>query len=177
MDLVLMDMDFKLIRSRRTTVGIQVSRDGEVIVRAPYGVSQAQIRRIIDNNSAWIARQKEQLTARAAAHPEPTEEQQKVYIKYAKELIPQRVAYYAPRMGVEPTGITITGARTRFGSCSAKNRLSFSWRLMDYPMEAIDYVVVHELAHIRHHDHSPAFYAFIASVMPDHKERRALLRK
>ena len=83
---------------------------------------------------------------------------------------------YAYRMGVWPTRVTVTSARTRFGSCSPKNALSFSWRLMDYPEEAIDYVVVHELAHIRFHDHSPAFYAFISSVMPDHKRRREMLR-
>ena len=98
-------------------------------------------------------------------------------IRRAKEILPPKVAHYAALLGVEPTGLTVTSARTRFGSCSGKNRLSFSWRLMDYPEEAIDYVVVHELCHIRHHDHSPAFYDLIASVMPDHKARRALLRK
>ena len=62
-------------------------------------------------------------------------------------------------------------------SCSGKNRLCFSWRLMDYPEEAIDYVVVHELAHIRHHNHSRDFYALVASILPDYKERQALLRR
>ena len=75
-----------------------------------------------------------------------------------------------------PTGITITSARTRFGSCSGKNRLSFSWRLMQYPDEAIDYVVVHELAHIAHKNHGPDFHSCVAAVLPDHRERRALLR-
>ena len=98
-------------------------------------------------------------------------------IRRAKEILPPKVAHYAALLGVQPAGITVTSARTRFGSCSAKNSLSFSWRLMDYPEEAIDYVVVHELAHIRHHDHSRAFYDLIASVMPDHAKRRALLRK
>lgn len=97
-------------------------------------------------------------------------------IRRAREILPGKVKQYAALLGVEPTRITITGARTRFGSCSAKNALSFSWRLMDYPEEAIDYVVVHELAHIRHHDHSKAFYELIASVMPDHRRRRGLLK-
>ena len=74
-------------------------------------------------------------------------------------------------------GITITGAEKRFGSCSAKNRICFSWRLMAYPEEAIDYVVVHELAHIRHKDHSKRFYAFVEEVLPDWRERRRLLRE
>ena len=84
---------------------------------------------------------------------------------------------YAGLMGLRPAGISITGARKRFGSCSAKNRICFSWRLMQYPEAAIDYVVVHELAHIRHKDHSPAFYDCIARILPDWQERRALLRE
>ena len=63
-----------------------------------------------------------------------------------------------------------------FGSCSSKRRISFSFRLMQYPAEAIDYVVVHELAHLRHMNHSPQFYALIEQYMPDYKSRRALLK-
>lgn len=79
-------------------------------------------------------------------------------------------------MGLRPAGITITGARTRFGSCSSKRRISFSFRLMQYPPEAIDYVVVHELAHLRHMNHSAQFYALIEQYMPDYKVRRAMLK-
>ena len=86
------------------------------------------------------------------------------------------MARYAAIMGVTPTGITVTGAKTRFGSCSYQNRLCFSWRLMAYPDEAIDYVVVHELAHIRHKNHSPAFYSFIEQVLPDYKSRIKMLK-
>lgn len=80
-------------------------------------------------------------------------------------------------MGLVPAGIKITSARTRFGSCSGKNSVCFSWRLMLYPPEAIDYVIVHELAHIRHHDHSPAFYALIEQYLPDWKVRMKLLKE
>ena len=79
-------------------------------------------------------------------------------------------------MELVPAGIKITSARTRFGSCSSKNSICFSWRLMLYPPEAIDYVIVHELAHIRHHDHSPAFYALIEQYLPDWKARMKLLK-
>ena len=80
-------------------------------------------------------------------------------------------------MGLRPAGVTITSARTRFGSCSAKGRLCFSWRLMQYPPEAIDYVVVHELAHLVHMNHGPEFYALIERYLPDYKARRKLLRE
>ena len=85
--------------------------------------------------------------------------------------------YYGRLMGLMPTGLTITDARKRFGSCSGKNRISFAWRLMRCPEKAIDYVVVHELAHIRHKNHGAAFYQLIASVLPDYKERIKLLKE
>ena len=73
-------------------------------------------------------------------------------------------------------GITVTGARTRFGSCSPKNRLCFSFRLMEYPLPAIEYVVVHELAHIRHKNHGPDFYRLVEGTLPDYRQRIGLLK-
>lgn len=86
------------------------------------------------------------------------------------------MAYYSERMGLYPTQVRITGARTRFGSCGSQGHICFSWRLMQYPPEAIDYVVVHELAHLRYMNHGAEFYALIARYLPDWKARRALLR-
>ena len=79
-------------------------------------------------------------------------------------------------MGLVPQGVKITSAKTRFGSCSAKNSLCFSYLLLCYPMEAVDYVVVHELAHIRFKNHKKEFYALIEACMPDYKQRRMLLK-
>lgn len=168
--------EYELRRSDRRTLGLEMTAEGHLIVRAPRGLPKKRIDAFVTEKGDWIRAAEEKAAARRAAHPEPTEEERRALIRKAVDILPGRVAYYAPLLGVTPTGITITGARTRWGSCSGKNRLSFSWRLMRYPPEAIDYVVVHELAHIRHHDHSPAFYALIESVMPDHRARRALLR-
>ena len=76
------------------------------------------------------------------------------------------MAYYSEWMGLYPTQVRITGARTRFGSCSSQGHICFSWRLMQYPPEAIDYVVVHELAHLRYMNHGAEFYALIARYLP-----------
>ena len=167
---------YRLIRSRRKTLGLEITPEGELLVRAPQHMSLAHIEQALERHKRWITQHKAAVLARQAAHPEPTEAEKAAFIARAGELIPQRVAHYSAIMGLVPTGITITGARKRFGSCSGKNRLCFSWRLMDYPPEAIDYVVVHELAHIRHHNHSPAFYELVASILPDYKKRQALLR-
>lgn len=79
-------------------------------------------------------------------------------------------------MNLYPTALKITSAKTRFGSCSGKDSICFSYLLMRYPDEAIDYVVVHELAHIKHKNHSKAFYTLIEKYLPDYKEREKLLK-
>ena len=79
-------------------------------------------------------------------------------------------------MGVAYTHIGITSAKTRFGSCSKKGSINYSYRLMLYPSAAWDYVVVHELAHLIHFDHSSAFWQTVAETLPDYKERAALLK-
>ena len=170
-------MEVRVIRSRRRTVSLEIQRDLSVLIRAPLGMPEEEISRFLERHRDWLARHLEEARACQARHPEPSPEQAEALIRRAKEILPGKVAHYAAEMGLYPTGITITGARTRFGSCSPKNRLCFSWRLMDYPEEAIDYVVVHELAHIRHKNHGPQFHALVASVLPDHRERRALLRR
>lgn len=171
-------IEYTLIRSSRRTLALEITRDLQVIVRAPLRCSRREIDRFVDSRRDWIADklalQRRRADARAAL--EPTPEQEVILRRRAAELIPQRVAYYAPLMGVTPTGIKITSARTRFGSCSGKNSLCFSWRLMLYPPAAVDYVVVHELAHIRHHNHSREFWNFVESVMPDYPARQSLLR-
>ena len=169
--------EYTVIRSRRRTLALEVTRDGSALVRAPLRASDADIARFVDSHRAWLEKHLAARRAYIASHPEPSAEQTALWRQQAKALLPPLVAQWARRMGVQPAGITITAARTRFGSCSGKNRLSFSLYLMDYPQAAIEYVVVHELAHIRHHDHSPAFYREVETYLPDWRARRALLRR
>ena len=105
-----------------------------------------------------------------------TDEQRSELRQRAARVLPERVAYFARLTGLRPTGLKITAAKTRFGSCSAKNSICLSFYLCGYPEAAIDYVVLHELAHICYKNHGKAFYAFIARYMPDYKERIRLLR-
>ncbi len=169
---------YELIRSKRRTLALEITADLRVLVRAPLRCPMGEIERFVCAHEDWIKRhlatQRERAAA-AAARQVSAEEEARLRA-LAAEIIPRRVAYYSKLMGLTPTGIRITGAEKRFGSCSSKNSLCFSWRLMQYPPAAIDYVVVHELAHIRHHNHSAAFHALVAQFLPDHRERRALLR-
>ena len=95
----------------------------------------------------------------------------------AAEILPGKLAYWSDVTGLKPTGMKITTARKRYGSCSGKNSICFSCFLMRYPEEAIDLVVVHELCHIKEKNHGPRFYALLAQYLPDHKERNKLFRQ
>lgn len=169
-------MEYTLIRSDRKTLGVEVKRDGTVIVRAPRRLPQREINRFLAERMDWIQNAQIRQQNRAEAHPEPTEQEKKAYIRKAKEILPGKVAYWSKRMSLYPTKIRITGAKTRFGSCSSQGHICFSWRLMQYPDAAIDYVVVHELSHLRHMNHSKAFYALVERYLPDWRARKALLK-
>ena len=99
-----------------------------------------------------------------------------IYKTAAKRIINEKVTKYAKYMNVTPTGIKITGAKTRWGSCSGKNSINFSWRLVMADENVIDYVVVHELSHIKEHNHSQRFWKTVEKVLPDYKQRQLKLK-
>ncbi len=155
---------------------MEVDASGIVLVRVPHFTQKWRIEAFVQERRDWIERAISRQARRQEKLPQIREEDKALYVKRAKAILPGKIQQYARRMGVCPTGLTVTSAKTRFGSCSGKDRLSFSWRLMAYPEAAIDYVVVHELAHIRYKDHSRAFYRFIESVLPDYRDRIRLLK-
>lgn len=169
-------MEYRLIRSKRKTVSIEITREGELLVRAPRQFPQKKIDALLLEKQHWIETHLAQQKARLAAHPEPDEARWKELRRFAEDYVPGKLAYYSKKMGVVPTALHYSKAKTRFGSCSSKDSITFSLRLMEYPLPAIDYVIVHELAHIRHKNHSKAFYQFIESVLPDYKVREQMLK-
>lgn len=95
----------------------------------------------------------------------------------ARALFTARLAEYAPRLGVAPPPLRLSAARTRWGSCSASGRISLNWRLILMPLATVDYVVCHELAHLREMNHSPRFWSVVASLYPDWQAQRLALRQ
>lgn len=118
--------------------------------------------------SLRLARQASEQQIRDAAHA--------WLMRQAKALFAERLAYFAPALGVSYKTLRLSSAGTRWGSASADGSIRLNWRLIHLSMEMIDYVVVHELSHLRHMDHSPQFWDVVASVMPDHAQRRQALK-
>lgn len=170
--------DFEIIYSRRRTAAIQVTAEGRVLVRAPYGCPRSFIDSFLSEKEPWILKHLEQ-ARRKSAHPRPqlSEADRRRYIETARHIFTQKTAYYARIMGVTYGRISIREQKTRWGSCSSAGNLNFNWRLIFAPEDVLDYVVVHELAHRREMNHSKAFYAVVASVLPDYRQSQIWLRK
>lgn len=156
-------------------MGLEITDHCEIIVRAPKIMSDREIAEFVNKYRGWIDKKLPEARRRAEKKCEISENEEELR-QAAHEIIPPLVERYSEIMELRPSSVRITSAEKRFGSCSGKNSLCFSWRLMAYPTEAVEYVVVHELAHIKHHNHSSAFYSLIEKYMPDYKERQKLLK-
>ena len=166
--------DYRVIRSDRRTAAIQITRDGEVLVRCPRRMPEAEIRRLVADKSAWIERHLNVLTEPDA--PVLTAGELDALKRQAREALPARAAHFAPLAGVTYGNITIRSQKSRWGSCSNRGNLSFNCLLMLAPSEVLDYVVVHELCHRLEMNHSPRFWAEVERVLPDYRVRRKWLK-
>ena len=162
-------MEILYLRSDRKTLALEITKDCKILVRMPRRYSMEKAEKFVRDHSDWIQKHMARQVVRKEKY-DLTDAQIKALRNKAREIIPKRVEYYARLTGLVPAGIGITSAKTRFGSCSEKNRVNFSLYLMQYSAGAVDYVVLHELAHIRHKNHGKDFYALIGRYMPDYKK-------
>ncbi len=163
-------MNYRIIRSKRRTLGLEINTKG-IIVRAPWQASDAEISMFISKHRDWIDTHLAKLAEKQKSleQLEPlTFEDIKSLADKAMKIIPDRVRFYAPKVGVTYGRITIRNQRSRWGSCSAKGNLNFNCLLMMTPPEVIDSVVVHELCHRKEMNHSDRFYAEVLRVFPDY---------
>lgn len=210
----------KLIRSRRMTLSLEISRDAKLIVRAPATAPLQYIEQFISSKHLWILKKQRFVQERFAAvrpkmfvdaeqflylgnsyglHLVDNGEQallfdegfklSKAYIPKARELfidwyrqqayqrIKERVDWYAGIFGLTYNKFGITGAKRLFGSCSAHNNLHFAWRLVMAPLQVVDYVVIHELAHIEVKNHSKRFWNKVRTMLPDYQRSITWLKE
>ena len=165
-----MDITYQWIRSRRKTIAIQIDREGQVIVRTPYGITKRQVEEFLDEKKDWILQTRQRVEKRKTEQIPISEEVRREGIERAKRIFPERTAYFAKRMGVDYGRITIREQKTRWGSCSSKGNLNFNCLLMLAPPEIIDYVVVHELCHRKEMNHSKNFWREVEKILPDYKK-------
>ncbi len=219
---------YKVVRSdKRKTVGLAVDPKEGVIVTAPDGVEEEELKTVVKDRAGWIlekmellreikepALTKEFMSGEKLQYlgrrymlkideadidnpdvtlkygkffitiPKDTSERRKTvrnallewYYDHALDKLKERVKRYADKVGVEPNSVKVKHQQKRWGSCTKDKDLLFNWRIIMAPMSIVDYVVVHELCHLKEKNHTDAFWRSVKSVIPDHEERKEWLR-
>ncbi len=203
--------NYILKKTNRKTVALLINKDGGLIVKAPFNVSEKEIEEIITRKRRWIEEKQKLINDRKKLYREHHFLQgeeflylgNKYFLKYSNNVksiiikedimyisssikdkksaiitwykkaalyfLKERVSYYEKITGVKIKSIKITSARRQWGSCGREGNINFSWRLIMCPVEAIDYVILHEIIHILHPNHSKFFYSCLEQYMPDYK--------
>jgi predicted metal-dependent hydrolase len=169
-----MNIPYRIIRSDRKTIAIQIMPDGNVVVRCPRRMRSDDIKRFVESKTRWIEKH---LAACNPIEPSKLAEQEiKQLREKTRQLITRRVEYFAPIIGVTYGQIAIRTQRTRWGSCSSKGNLNFNCLLGLVPSAVLDYVVVHELCHRKELNHSDRFWNEVSRILPDYKTRKQWLK-
>ena len=152
------------LRARRISISVRAT--GAVRLSFPYGVSQKRALAFLDQKAEWIGAARERLARKQASMPpQLSPAEQKAHVeelrRAAKADLPGRIARLSEATGLKYEKLTIRASRTKWGSCSGRNHISLSLFLMALPEHLRDYVIVHELCHTVHHNHSPRFHALV----------------
>ena len=170
-----MSISYRVIRSKRKTLSLEIKPDGSLLVRAPRRLSARIIEAFVLSRESWIREKLQKYESRPLL-PRLTEEELEELKKNAKADLTARVARHAPPVGVTFGRITVRAQKTRWGSCSREGNLNFNCLLMLAPEEIRDYVVIHELCHRKEMNHSPLFWAEVAKVCPGYAAHRRWLK-
>lgn len=212
-------MEYRLVRSNRKTLYMQLTQQGELVVRAPNRCPRAYIDQFVLSKETWIRENQKKIQAEIAARqqfrpahmgsmsfcgielrvvpnqdarvalelekreihlPDLSVEELKaplasVYKKAGKPYLEQRLNHWSEVMGISYASLKLNSALRRWGSCSKEGNINLTWYLMFAPERAIDYVLVHELAHRRQFNHSKAFWALVEQYMPDYRQQKKVL--
>ena len=171
-----MNISYRLIRSDRKTIAIQITPAGEVLVRCPRRFPAREAEAFVESKRDWIEAHLAKIAERPAV-PALSPEEVRTLARQAAEDIPKRVARFAPLVGVGYSRITLRSQRSRWGSCRAKANLNFNCLLMLCPEGVRDYVVIHELCHRKELNHSARFWAEVEKICPDYTRHRKWLKE
>ncbi len=209
----------ELIRSKRKTVSLTITREARLVVRAPLRLSIREIEKMVHTKRSWIISKKKQAmdhleslgscNAKSGRHflfmgrplkiivsdtPVVIHEGDTLYIpdrggdqeneligswfkQQAKCILAHRTCQLSDQTGIPFKDVRVTSARRRWGSCNSINRIQLTWRLIMAEKSAMDYVIIHELCHVLHKNHSSAFWSKVEELMPDYKSQREWLKK
>ncbi len=172
-------IEIQIIRSRRRSISLEINKNNRVILRVPMEMKDEEIRQFLKEKEFWLRKHLRRDNSRSgeASYVRFTLEEMQEMKEAAKKIFPGKVQYYAEQLGVTYGKITIRNQKTRWGSCSSKGNLNFNCLLVQAPEYVLDYVVVHELCHRIHMNHSRAFWMEVEKILPDYRAAELWLKK
>ena len=173
---------YNVVRSRkRKTIGIAVYPSGEVRVSVPQRMGEAEVRRLVAEKAGWVDRKLRVILSPGMERERRASVAREAvlawYRFHAEMAVDRAMPGYCRKLGILPPHYRVKNLQRRWGSCTAGNRLSFNAKIAMAPPPQLEYVVAHELCHVKIKDHSPRFWALMESVMPDYMAARKALRK
>lgn len=171
-------MEYTLIRSRRKSVSMSINDAGLITVKAPMRTPLRVIEKFLNSKTDWVNRVQTKLLKRSSTYPVPNLDQ--TVIKTIRQEFRNDMMLlldeFSTKMGLSYSKLRISSARTRWGSCSSNKTISLNWRLALVPPELRNYVAVHELAHLKHMNHSARFWDLVSEFDPQYKKHRKELQ-
>ena len=175
-----MEITYIIQKSRRRSIAVRVLPDNRVLVKAPYRTPESMVQEFLITKKEWITNQIEKQSRevqKAESLGLLSDDEIRQIKKNARKILPERVKYWAEKIGVTYGRISIRLQSSRWGSCAQNGNLNFNCLLVIMPPEIMDSVVVHELCHRKYMNHSKDFYAEIERVFPEYKRCNKWLRK
>ena len=174
---MLLPMHYTLKRVQSKAIRIRVHADGRVVVTAPRRVSERAIEKFVDEKRVWIIDAQKKIAAKPKRLLQSvTPADYKKHKAAAMTLAAKRLAHFNAHYKLTYRRLTIRNSKTRWGSCSRTGSVSFSFAIALLPSVLADYIVVHELCHIKEFNHSPRFWKLVSETIPDYKECKRLLK-
>lgn len=168
-------MEYEVVYTNRKSMAIYVRRDGKIEVRCNKRISKTEIERFLHEKKAWIEKSRNKILS--VEHTSLTEKDKKRALDLANEILLNKIEYYSKKLDVLPKAVKISTAKSYWGCCTGNNVLRFSWRLFLARESAINYVIVHELAHIKEHNHSECFWKYVENILPNYRDEQEYLKK
>jgi len=155
---------------------LRVVPDGRVRVTVPRWGSKREAARFAEREARWIERERQRLRSEAVDRPVESAAVDRDALARARRELPARLLELAAQHGLTVSRVSIRNQRWRWGSCSPEGHICLNWRLVDMPRSVRDYVLIHELMHLKRLDHSPRFWKLVAAACPGYQAARAFLR-